>query len=138
MHRFSLLVCAGLLAAGPAVAMDLTVAADGIDPAKGPLMIALFDRADTFDGAPATQDQAVVALRLTPAADRVSLALTGLPDGRYAAAVYQDRNRNGRLDTNVLGIPAEPYGFSGVDRPGRPSFADAAAEGGALRVRMRE
>ena len=26
--------------------------------------------------------------------------------------VYHDRNANGKLDTNWLGIPKEPYGFS--------------------------
>lgn len=32
--------------------------------------------------------------------------------GRYAVAVYQDANRNGKFDRNFIGIPTEPFGFS--------------------------
>ena len=35
-----------------------------------------------------------------------------LPLGEYAIAVYQDINNNGELDTNFIGLPKEPYGFS--------------------------
>ena len=35
-----------------------------------------------------------------------------LPIGEYAIAVYQDINNNGELDTNLVGFPNEPYGFS--------------------------
>ncbi|MBM3418733.1 MAG: DUF2141 domain-containing protein, partial [Bacteroidetes bacterium] len=29
-----------------------------------------------------------------------------------AVAVYQDLDRNGRLDKSAFGFPTEPYGFS--------------------------
>jgi uncharacterized protein (DUF2141 family) len=32
--------------------------------------------------------------------------------GTYAAAVIHDENSNGKLDTNLLGIPTEGYGIS--------------------------
>jgi uncharacterized protein (DUF2141 family) len=32
--------------------------------------------------------------------------------GTYALAVIHDENRNGKLDTNWLGVPTEGYGFS--------------------------
>lgn len=139
MLRPACLFCA-LMLSTPAAALDLSVVVDGIDPAKGPLMLALFDRADLFDRAPETQDQAVVALRVVSGGSTVSVALTGLPAGRYAAAAYQDRDRNGRLDANLLGLPTEPYGFSSPAGIGRPSFDAAAAESakGVLRVRLGE
>ncbi len=31
---------------------------------------------------------------------------------RYAIAVFHDRNDNGELDTNLFGLPAEPYALS--------------------------
>lgn len=129
-----------LLFTTPAAALDLTVVVEGVDPAKGPLMLGLFDRADLFDRAPATQNQATVGLRVEPGGSRVSVALTGLPPGRYAAAVFQDSDRNGTLDTNLLGIPTEPYGFSAKAGIGRPSFdaASAASATGTLRVRIGE
>jgi len=41
-----------------------------------------------------------------------------LPVGQYAVSVFQDGNDNGRLDTNIFGIPRERFGFSnGVRRP---------------------
>jgi uncharacterized protein (DUF2141 family) len=47
--------------------------------------------------------------------------------GTYAVSVLHDVNSNGDLDTNFLGIPKEPLGFSNGAKPkmGPPSF-DAA------------
>lgn len=51
-----------------------------------------------------------------------------MPPGRYAVAVYHDRDNSGKLETGAFGIPKEPVGFS--NNPtflfGPPSF-DAAA-----------
>ena len=35
-----------------------------------------------------------------------------LPDGDFAFCVYQDLNSDGSLNTNLIGIPKEPFGFS--------------------------
>lgn len=35
-----------------------------------------------------------------------------IPYGDYAAKPYHDKNGNKKLDTNFIGIPKEPYGFS--------------------------
>jgi uncharacterized protein (DUF2141 family) len=35
-----------------------------------------------------------------------------LPDGEYALSLYWDKNNNGKMDSNMLGIPTEPYAFS--------------------------
>lgn len=45
--------------------------------------------------------------------------------GIYAVAIYHDANRNGRIDRNFIGLPAEAYGFSNNPRGllGLPSFA---------------
>lgn len=47
--------------------------------------------------------------------------------GTYAVSVLHDVNSNGDLDSNMLGIPKEPLGFSNGAKPkrGPPSF-DAA------------
>src|ERR1051325_8420985 len=47
-----------------------------------------------------------------------------IPPGTYAMAVIHDENMNGKLDTNVLGIPTEGYGFSNGAKGavGAPSF----------------
>lgn len=62
----------------------------------------------------------------TLAASQTSATIE-LPTGTYALQVFQDDNGNQMLDTNWLGIPTEPVGFSGhVGRYGKPNFADAA------------
>src|SRR5690606_37613482 len=42
----------------------------------------------------------------------VVIRIAGLAAGDYAIALYHDRNGNQKLDSNLLGIPTEPYGFS--------------------------
>jgi uncharacterized protein (DUF2141 family) len=48
--------------------------------------------------------------------------------GTYALVVIHDENRNGKLDTNWLGIPSEGYGFSNDVKAllGAPSFSAAS------------
>ena len=40
------------------------------------------------------------------------VTIDSLKYGVYAIRVYQDKNKNKKLDTNILGIPTENYGFS--------------------------
>jgi|ERR1700693_3337327 len=51
-----------------------------------------------------------------------------IPPGTYALAVIHDENMNGKLDTNLVGVPTEGYGFSNnataLLHP--PSFSDAS------------
>ena len=51
-----------------------------------------------------------------------------LPCGIYAISSYHDVNGNGKLDSNLFGIPNEPYGFSNNAKAvfGPPDF-DAAS-----------
>ena len=51
-----------------------------------------------------------------------------VPTGRYAIAVFLDENGNGKIDTNILGIPKEKYGFSNNRFPltRAASFEEAA------------
>lgn len=44
-------------------------------------------------------------------ADRVSIN-THLEPGRYAAKFFIDLNGNKKFDTNIIGFPLEPFGFS--------------------------
>ncbi|GAB2957231.1 hypothetical protein GCM10027048_24640 [Hymenobacter coalescens] len=50
-----------------------------------------------------------------------------VPPGKYAIAIYQDANGNGKLDQNFLGILKEPIGFGNNYKPfGKPDFEAAA------------
>lgn len=69
--------------------------------------------------------------------------IIGLAPGRYAIAAFQDLNRDGKLGTNPVGIPNEPFGFSSDARArfGPPSFDAAAftlgASGASQRIILR-
>ena len=43
--------------------------------------------------------------------DTLSVDLN-LPKGKYAISIFHDVNDNEKLNSNLLGIPKEPYGFS--------------------------
>lgn len=118
----------------PAWAAAVQVEVDGIEPGGGQVRVALCQGGLSEssclrgDDAPAT-------------ADRARFTFRDVPPGTYAVAAYQDANGNGRLDRTGLGLPLEPYGFSGtVGRRARPDFAEAAfalrEPGAAVRVRL--
>ena len=56
-----------------------------------------------------------------------SFEFSDIKAGTYAIVVIHDKNLNGELDTNLLGIPTEGYGFSsGAEVTlSAPSFSDA-------------
>ncbi len=62
----------------------------------------------------------------------------GVPPGVYAISAYHDKNDNGKLDKNFLGLPKEDFTFSSgaKARFGPPSFKDALFNytGGLLRT----
>ncbi len=64
-----------------------------------------------------------------------------MPPGAWAVAAYQDLDGDGRLGRTPLGLPLEPYGFSGaVGRRARPDFDSARfalrEPGAVVRVRL--
>jgi uncharacterized protein (DUF2141 family) len=70
----------------------------------------------------------------------VSVRVNGLPKGRYAVAVFHDENKNGRVDKNWLGLPAEGFGFTRLTPLRVPSFDEVSVPTGgpgAAEVRMR-
>lgn len=113
------------LACSHAAAADLTVEVRGARSAQGTIAGALFASATGWP-------KPGVALQgqFLPASDQVVLLFRGLAPGRYAVSVYHDENANAKLDTNPIGIPTEPYGFSrdAQGRMGPPAFDDAALD----------
>ena len=50
-----------------------------------------------------------------------------VPAGPFAVSVFHDKDRDGKLDSDLIGIPSEDYGFSADARDmfGPPSFEEA-------------
>jgi uncharacterized protein (DUF2141 family) len=72
---------------------------------------------------------------------KLTVELKDVPDGPLAISLHHDANANGKMDTNPIGIPTEPYGFSNnaVGNFGPPRFEQAVftpAAGAPVKVRM--
>ena len=107
---------------------DVRVRIIGIDDDSGAVRVALFGSAEAFEANAYAARQQTDA---TPPA--VELIFEGLPLGRYAISCFHDRNGNEKLDSNLVGMPTEPYGFSrnARGRFGPPSFDEMVFDLGA-------
>jgi uncharacterized protein (DUF2141 family) len=110
MTRISLIcAAAGLLCATSAHAQTcVKVEVQGVVPDQGMVMVAAYDNAADF-----SSRKAATALQLRPTAATLSFSMCGVSGSTVALTLYQDLNGNGKLDTNLLGIPSEPWGASG-------------------------
>lgn len=111
------------LASFGAVAAELHLSvADGPATAST-LYVALFDSAKGY-----AADEAVASQTAPMRGGTAEVVFRGLPEGRYALRMFADENGNAKLDTNLMGLPTERYGFSNDARGhrGAPGFEDAA------------
>ena len=91
-------------------------------PAMGDVIALLFNSPNTFVDLRDPMRTVVLPDRGTSPGH-----ITDLPSGEYALVVYHDKNKNGRMDKNFIGIPREWLGFSNRYWPeGPPTFARAA------------
>lgn len=126
--RLSFLPLLFLLASGnPAAKPDsdaasFTLTVKGVDARMGNVMVAMFDSRERYK-----KDPAYLAV-IPVDSEECFWTLDGVPGGEYAIAVYHDINANEKLDSNLIGIPREPYGFSNnaKGRFGPPDWEDAA------------
>jgi uncharacterized protein (DUF2141 family) len=111
---------AGATVATTAAAATLTLEVQQAS-GSGELMVAVFNDAGQWLKKP------VRAARQPLQDGPISVQLADLPDGDYAISLFIDRNANGKLDSNAMGIPTEPYAFSNdaAGNFGPPSFAQA-------------
>ena len=110
-----------------AIAADLTVEVAGIRAQAGHLQIALVDS----DAGWNNRSEPVRAHRVVPEGKSLTVVFDGLAPGQYAVMVMHDENGNGKLDTNLVGIPVEGYGFSNNPRVMRkPTWEESRFEFG--------
>lgn len=114
-----------MVMAAPASAAELTVVLTGAT-ATAPVRAMVFNDAEAFS----SRARPVAAMVLTPQDGRARVTLGELPPGAYAVAAFQDVNGNQQLDTNWLGIPTEPTGFSRANgsTASSPDFREAAVQ----------
>ncbi len=126
MRRLLMMACL-LAAATPATAAELVVSVTNIRAATGSIGCLLFNAEQGFPGDPAA---AVARLALPASGAAVTCRFAGIAPGTYAVGVSHDANGNGRIDTNMFGIPTEDWGVSNNIRPGMraPRFDESALQ----------
>ncbi len=117
-----------LLIASPicssALAADLTVNISTVKKTTGEILLAIYDSKDNF------RKTEIIANRKTAVKGEMVFSFPDLAVGSYAVMVFHDVNGNGELDTNLLGMPAEPWGASleGKSVFGAPGWTDTRFE----------
>lgn len=100
---------------------ELSVRVEGIKTIQGDIYMAVYNRADGFleiENAVATKIASVTG-------KQVLIRFRNLKPGYYAIATYHDKNRDGKMNKNLVGIPTEYYGFS---RDARARFSAPSFE----------
>ena len=134
IHRLltGLLTVAALagVVAVPLPAADLAVEVRGIRSGDGRLYVAVH-APETKGKFPATSGT-IAAVQQSANVGALRFILRDLPPGRYAVNAFHDENDNGELDTNLVGIPSEGYGFANDPDSsfGPPDFEAAAVNVG--------
>ena len=133
MRQACLTACCAVLAT-PVLAAELTVSVTGVRSDKGTVAVAICDKASFPAGACPYHAEAPAKR------GEVTVQVTGVPSGTWAAAALHDEAGTRKLEFSLLGIPKQGFGFS-RDAPmhfGPPSFTDAAVRlseaGGSVTV----
>lgn len=134
----ALLSTVALLFALPGQAADLTVTLSEIRASTGIIKLGLVDSTDGWDG----KAKPVYTTGAPPSGDTQVFTFKDVAPGRYAVMVTHDENGNGKLDTNMIGMPTEGYGFSNNPNVMRkPTFDEAVfefgADGASLNIELR-
>lgn len=105
------LACFATLAHAEAPGGCAKVEVHNLHTGQGPLMVAAYADAATF------RKTAVRQLQMAVTAETMTLQICGLTGDVVALTLFQDLNRNGKLDANPFGMPSEPWGASGKPSP---------------------
>ena len=135
---YRLILCF-LLLSGTVQAQNpqLTIEIQNIEVEKGKITIGVFTKNDIFLKVSSVYKSYSVAVRK----NTETITIKDLPKGEYAFIIYQDKNSDGKLNENALGIPKEPFVFSNNVRPkfSKPTFEDckfSLASNRVMKVRL--
>lgn len=133
MQFIILLVIQLLATAGPLLTANdqpknyVTVTVTDVGGQKGEIMAALFASEKSFPNDPKA---AYKVAKATATGGKAVLQFEQVPPGKYAIALFHDVNGDGKLNTNLIGIPKEGYGVSNNVKNlfSGPSFRQSAFE----------
>ena len=100
---------------------SLEVKVNNIKSKKGSIRVGLFNTEKDF------LKNAVEGKVVKASGDEIMVVFENLQPGDYALSVIHDENENGKLDSNVFGIPKEGFAFgnNAMGSFGPPSFEKA-------------
>lgn len=91
----------------------LQLKVENIRQKAGTIWVGLYKSSEDF----LDRDQATLLAAQVDRTGSIYITLPDLQQGKdYAIALFHDLNDNGELDTNWLGLPSEPWAFSGEPR----------------------
>ncbi len=102
---------------------QLTIEIQNIEVLEGNIRIGVFNTSEKFLKQGFTFKSYVIAANDTI----VTIIIDDLPEGEYAFLLYHDKNSDGKLNQNLLGIPKEPFAFSNNVKPkfAKPTFEES-------------
>ena len=103
---------------------ELILEVTGLDLSKkGNLRIGVFKK----NGFPEA-DKVHLGKIIPVSSSNMKVTISKLEVGTYGIAVLQDQDKNGKMTTNLVGYPIEPYGFSNnkFGKFGPPDFSDVS------------
>ncbi|MDD2549984.1 MAG: DUF2141 domain-containing protein [Bacteroidales bacterium] len=120
---YSLLLCFSILAGFVSnESPQLTIRIENIETLEGDIRIGVFNTSDKF----LTQGSTFKNYKIAVKNAVETIIIDDLPKGEYAFLLYHDKNADGKMNRNFLGIPKEPFGFSNNVKPqfAKPTFEE--------------
>ena len=108
------LIASLLLISTQVFAADLTIKITNIKSQDGFIRLAMYNNASDFPGNYVNAVEIVNNIAVN--GNTATVKIKNLKADTYAIAVFHDENNNEDLDTNSIGIPKEPFGFSNNPR----------------------
>ena len=85
---------------------------NGVNDDSSKLYVQIFKGEDNY------QNGNAESATITTSKDgKASIIFSNLDKGDYALRFFHDQNNNGKLETNLFGMPVEGYGFSNNAQP---------------------
>jgi uncharacterized protein (DUF2141 family) len=104
---------------------EVTISVTNVASDKGVITVCLFNNSDAF---PQKPNLAYKCTTTNAQKGTIDIKIDGIKPSEYAIAVHHDKNKDGKVNTNFLGIPTEAVGASNGAKGtmGPPKYKDAA------------
>ncbi len=101
---------------------NINVTLTGVTDIKGIITAGLYNSANGYKNGGSVQ-----GAKVDVKSETVTFTYSNLPDGEYAIKLFHDVNGDGKMGTNLFGMPTEPFAFSNnaIGKMGPAKWVDA-------------